>query len=216
MNAHAAGLTCESLPSFSSSASGEWISRDKSDLADTELLRLCAQEENSALEELTRRYQPALTRFMARLLYSREDIEEALLSVFLRVWQNAARFQGRASVKTWVYRIAINIVYDIQKKNKTRAHQAWNEQTEQAAACGDAEAEALRRLEQDAQSQALERALLRLPAPDRMLLTLYYYEQMDYEQMQAVTELSYTVLKTRLTRARRRLRQIVEAQEATQ
>jgi len=208
MNAHAAGMICDSLKSFPSGAS---VSRSKSDLSDEELLQQCAQEENAALEELTRRYQPSLTRFMGRLLDSREDIEEALLSVFLRVWQNAARFQRRAAVKTWVYRIAINIVYDIQKKNKTRAHQAWNAQMEQIAACGNAEEEALRRLEQNALTLALERALPLLPAPDRILLTLYYYEEMDYEQMQAITQFSYTVLKTRLTRARHRLRQLLEA-----
>ena len=214
MNFHAAEMPCEALKSF---PSGEYIARDKSEISDEELIRQCAQEQNAALEELTRRYQPALTRFVGRMLDSREDIEEALLSVFLRVWQNAGRFQGRAAVKTWVYRIAINIVYDIQKKNKTRAHQAWNEQAEQLAACGNAEEEALRRLEQNAQTLALERALPRLAAPDRLLLTLYYYEEMDYKQMQAITQLSYTVLKTRLTRARRRLRELLETvQEAGQ
>ena len=45
---------------------------------------------------------------------------------------------------------------------------------------------------------------------DRLILVLYYLEERDYEEIQAVTELSYTVLKTRLARARMRLRKLME------
>ena len=49
--------------------------------SDEDLLRLCAQGNSAALEELVRRYQPPLARILSRLLTSREDVEEALLSL---------------------------------------------------------------------------------------------------------------------------------------
>jgi DNA-directed RNA polymerase specialized sigma24 family protein len=50
----------------------------------------------------------------------------------------------------------------------------------------------------------------RLSASDRELIVLYYLQDHDYDEIQAVTGLSYTVLKTRLARARQRLRQHLE------
>ncbi|HZO91169.1 MAG TPA: sigma-70 family RNA polymerase sigma factor [Chthonomonadaceae bacterium] len=191
----------------------ESLFQDVQSLPDEELLRLCARNENPALEELVRRYQSPLTRLLTRLLSNPADVEEALLSVFLRAWQYAPRFQYRARVSTWLYRIAVNIATDVQKRRKQQPQQSWSQQVENAFPQSNIEEEALRRLEREAQAQALQRALNRLHPTDRLLLILYYYEQMEYEEIQAITQLSYTVLKTRLTRARRRLRQLLEAED---
>lgn len=187
------------------------LSIDRS--SDEELLRLCARGADAALEELVRRYQPQIARLLSRLLGSREDVEEALLSVFLQTWQHAPRFRYRARVSTWLYRIAINLAHDIQKQRSRQPQRAMNEQIDAARAQGNAEEEALRRLRQEEQARSLQRALDQLPAIDRTILVLYYYEQMDYEEIQAITQLSYTVLKTRLTRARRRLRQLLAEED---
>jgi len=184
------------------------IPQDLQRLSDEDLLRLCASQENAAIQELVKRYQSPLTRFFARLLSSPEDVEEALLSVFLRAWQYAPRFQYRARVKTLLYRIALNIAYDVQRQAKRLHRQALSLQLDQPQA--NAEEEALRKLEREEQATALKHALARLHPTDRTLLVLYYYEQMDYEQIQDIMQLSYTVLKTRLSRARRRLRQLLE------
>jgi RNA polymerase sigma-70 factor (ECF subfamily) len=180
-------------------------------LSDEELLRLCARRENVAIQELVRRYQSSLARFFSRLLSSQEDVEEALLNVFLRAWQYAPRFQYRAKVKTLLYRIAVNIAYDFQRQSKRLQRQALSLQLDQPQA--NAEEEALHKLEREEQARALQCALARLHPTDRTLLVLYYYEQMDYEQIQGIMELSYTVLKTRLSRARRRLRQLLEEED---
>src|SRR5438105_4448312 len=81
--------------------------QDKRTLSDEALLRLCAEGESGALEEIVRRYQGPLYRLLARLLNSPDDAEDAVLSVFVRAWQNAPRFQYRAGVATWLYRIAV-------------------------------------------------------------------------------------------------------------
>jgi len=188
------------------------VPQDLQRLSDEDLLRLCARRENTAVQELVRRYQAPLTRFFARLLSSPEDVEEALLSVFLRAWQYAPRFQYRARVKTLLYRIAVNIAYDVQRQSKRLQRQSLLLQLD-APPQANAEEEALRKLERDEQARTLQRALARLHPTDRSLLVLYYYEQMDYEQIQDIMQLSYTVLKTRLSRARRRLRELLEEED---
>jgi RNA polymerase sigma-70 factor (ECF subfamily) len=71
---------------------------------------------------------------------------------------------------------------------------------------GNAEEDALRRMEQEDQFRQLQQALQRLNETDRLLLVLYYFEDRSYEEIQAISGLSYKVLKTRLSRARQRLR----------
>lgn len=182
--------------------------------SDEDLLRLCAAGENRALEELVRRYRTPIYRFLARMLGSTEDAEEATLDVFVRAWRNAPRFQYRAKVATWLYRIAVNIARDMHSRKKARPQETRPDSYELSqAAIGSAEEDALLRLQREEKSKALERALSKLGDSDRLILVLYYLEERDYDEIQAITELSYTVLKTRLARARRRLKTLLETQD---
>src|SRR2546421_8137410 len=186
-------------------------------LADEDLLRLCAAEESRALQELVRRYQAPLYRFLARLMGSEEDAEEAALEVFVRAWRNAPRFQYRARVATWLYRIAVNIARDAHSRKRVRPKEVWIEGGEAAhLSVASAEEDAVKRLNRLDEAATLRRALERLSPDDRLILVLYYLEDKEYEEIQLITQLSYTVLKTRLARARRRLRKWMEmeAEEA--
>jgi RNA polymerase sigma-70 factor, ECF subfamily len=184
-------------------------------LTDEALLKFCAEGESAALRELVRRYQAPLYRFLARLMGSDEDAEDAALEVFVRAWKNAPRFQYRAKVATWLYRIAVNIARDAHSRKKVRPKEVWLEDAEvKHLGVESAEDDALRRVGREYQSTQLRRALERLSPDDRLILVLYYLEDREYEEIQSVTGLSYTVLKTRLARARRRLRKWMEAEIA--
>jgi RNA polymerase sigma-70 factor (ECF subfamily) len=192
---------------------GAGVARRIDSATDEELLRSCSDGNNGALEELVRRYKRPLARLLSRLLSSPEDVEEAMLNVFVQAWQHAKRFQFRSRVGTWLYRIAVNQAYDIQKQQRRLQAHLKIEQTDYVRFQGNAEDEALHRLDRERQAAALKSALDRLNPADRTLLVLYYFEEMEYEQIQEITQLSYTVLKTRLTRARRRLRQLLEEED---
>ena len=188
---------------------------DSRALTDETLLRQIVEGKEEGLQELVRRYQSPIHRFLTRFLGSSEDAEQATLNVFIRAWQNAPRFQYRAKVSTWLYRIAINIARDMHSARTARLRR---ESSPEALALthplvGNAEEEAMRRMEQDDQYRQLQRALDRMSEIERTLLILYYFEDSSYEEMQAISGLSYKVLKTRLSRARQRLRALLE-QEA--
>lgn len=185
-------------------------------LSDEELLKLCAERDRHGIEELTRRYQSQLFSFLHRLTGSYEDAEEATIEVFLRVWRTAAGFQFRARVATWLYRIAVNIARDLYARKKARPQEPWPEDEEVAAtlSVGSAEEDALEAVSRDQMAREVRHALEKLSASDRELIVMYYLQDMDYEEIQAVTGLSYTVLKTRLARARQRLRRHLEKAQA--
>lgn len=181
-------------------------------LTDETLLRRIAEGNESAMQELVRRYQTPLHRFLTRFLGSDEDAEQATLNVFIRAWQNAPRFQFRAQVSTWLYRIATNIARDMHSSRTARLRRETSPEAVALShpSVGNPEEEALRRMEQEDQYRQLKAALERLNDMDRLLLILYYFEDSSYEEMQAISGLSYKVLKTRLSRARQRLRALLE------
>ena len=176
---------------------------------DLVLVRRCARRDPAALREIVQRYQQKLSRFLLPMLGSTEDTEEAVQDVFLRVWQQADRFEGRASVATWLYRIATNIAYDRLRRRKTQC-QTIPLTDAPAFGLGDAEEEALRGLERDERARQLHRALQKLRVEDRLLLVLYYGEELEYGEISGITRCPYAVLKMRLMRARRRLRDLME------
>jgi RNA polymerase sigma-70 factor, ECF subfamily len=180
------------------------------DLTDEELIHLCAREDERALSELVRRHQASLFRFLYRLTGSREDAEDAAIEVFTRAWRHAPRFRYQAKVSTWLFRIAVNIARDVIARRRSHPETSWpSESALEAMPAGSAEQDALERLAATERGHVLSKALDQLGGVDRLVLVLYYLEDMDYDEIGRIAGLSYTVLKTRLARARKRLRQVL-------
>lgn len=182
--------------------------------SDLVLMRQCASHDADALREIVRRYQPKLHRFLGPILGSREDTEEAVQDVFLRVWQQAHRFEGRAGLATWLYRVAANVARDLLRRRRTLC-QTVSLDDAPGAGAGNAEEEALDGLERAERAGLLERGLQRLRAEDRLVLVLYYGEELGYDEMVQITGYAYPLLKVRLMRARQRLRAAMETLAAT-
>lgn len=66
-------------------------------------------------------YRRELIGYCYRLLGAGLEAEDAVQETFVRAWRNAARFEGRSSVKTWLYRIATNVCIDMQRQVQRRA-----------------------------------------------------------------------------------------------
>lgn len=181
-------------------------------LSDNDLMRQIATGKQEGLQELVRRYQQPVHRFLMRYLDSADDAEQATLNVFIRVWEYAPRFQFRAKVSTWLFRIAVNIARDMHEHRQRRPQQVSYPTDDRLSSgmVGNAEEEVLRRMESEERYAKLQDGLRQLHETDRLLLILYYFEEASYEEMHEITGLSYTVLKTRLSRARQRLRALLE------
>lgn len=179
----------------------------QSDLA---LVQGCAERDPAALRELVQRHQAKMQRFLRDIVGSPEDAEEAAQDVFLRVWQQANGFEARASVTNWLYRIAANVAFDLLRRRKA-LRRTMPPQGSTDSVTADAQAQALAGLEQDARAGLLQAALGTLRPDDRLVLTLYYAEEKNCEEICEIIRTSYPVLKMRLLRARRRLRSALEA-----
>lgn len=80
-----------------------------------ELARLASDGDRDALEQLLRALQSDVYGLTLRMLWNREDAEDATQEILIRVMTRLSQFDFRSRIKTWVYRIAVNYVLDVRK-----------------------------------------------------------------------------------------------------
>jgi RNA polymerase sigma-70 factor, ECF subfamily len=86
--------------------------------SDWELVEKCQAGEINAFQELVSRYHQKIYMVILGLLRNREDALEVAQETFFRAYQKIKGFQGDSSFYTWLYRIAVNIAIDSQRRQK--------------------------------------------------------------------------------------------------
>ena len=183
------------------------------DAEDVRLMQLVGRDDTAAFEKLIERHQALVLGTVARMLGSNSDVEDIAQQVFVRVWKNAGRYVARAKFTTWLLKITRNLVFNELRRSKRRAHVPLQSDPdadelplrEERVSAPDAAA-----LEKELQ-QAVDHAIAQLPEPQRMAVILRRYEEMSYEQIGAVLDLSVPAVKSVLFRARTELRERLEA-----
>ena len=182
--------------------------RSEADAEDVRLMRLVAGGDTSAFEKVIERHQALVAGTAARMLGSNSDVEDIAQQVFIRVWRSARRYVPRAKFTTWLLKITRNLVFNELRRAKRRA---------QIPLQSDPGAEEIQlkdetNLAPDASllenelRQAIEEAIMQLPESQRMALVLRRYEQLSYEEIAGVLDLSVPAVKSVLFRARTELR----------
>jgi RNA polymerase sigma-70 factor (TIGR02960 family) len=92
----------------------------------TELLTRARAGDGEAFQELTEPYRRELQVHCYRMLGSLQDAEDALQDTLLAAWQGLGGFEGRASIRTWLYRIATNRCLNARRSASRRPAKAWD------------------------------------------------------------------------------------------
>jgi RNA polymerase sigma-70 factor, ECF subfamily len=88
------------------------------ELSDWELVKKCQDGEINAFQELVSRYHQKIYVVLTGLLRNREDALEIAQEAFFRAYKKIKSFQGGSSFYTWLYRIAVNLAIDSQRRQK--------------------------------------------------------------------------------------------------
>ncbi len=179
-------------------------------LSDEELLVRCCEQDESALRELLSRHQTSVYSLLYRMLGCREDAEEALADVFVKVWRSAASFKGRSRFRTWLYKVAANTARDMLRSRKARPEVALEDvMLENASAVGqgngcvvDSDPAPF----DDAAVVMLEKAMERLSEEDRLIISLYHIDECSLPEIAEILGQPRGNLKVKLFRARQKLR----------
>ncbi|MEX1022994.1 MAG: sigma-70 family RNA polymerase sigma factor [Dehalococcoidia bacterium] len=165
-----------------------------------------------AFNSLVLRYQDGLYSLTLRMLGSSQPAEDATQEAFIRAWQRIDTFRG-GSFKSWLFTIAANQARDELRRRVRRPAQSLDQARDDPDRAdldppGDEpspEAEA----ERGEMRAALEQALLTLPDDWREVVVLADVHGMDYREVAAATGLALGTVKSRLSRARSRLREVI-------
>lgn len=182
-----------------------------------ELLARCANGDQQAMRFLFYRHERPVYGFLYRMLSNREDAEDALADVFVKVWKSAAGFKGKSSFTTWLYRIAGNTARDVLRSRKTRRELPLedfvaNESELLKGSAGHFEnpEEVLLKA---AGNAVLSAGMAQLSDEDRLLITLYHIKEYSYEEIAGITGIAPGHLKVKVFRARQKLKKLCMAIE---
>lgn len=178
------------------------------------LMARCARGDQAAFQMLYERHHRMVYNLAFRLLGNHADAEEVLPDVFVKVWQKAGEFRGQSRVTTWLYRVTSNMAMDRLRAARVGREVYYEDLTiaekempDRGAASETPEQAVLRQEDE----RALELALGRLGAEDRLLVTLYHLQGCSYAEIEEITGVTPVNIKSKLFRARRRLRDILKA-----
>jgi RNA polymerase sigma factor (sigma-70 family) len=182
--------------------------RSAEDTEDVRLMRLVAQGDTSAFEQVIERHQALVAGTAARMLGSNSDVEDIAQQVFIRVWKSARRYVPRAKFTTWLLKITRNLVFNELRRAKRRAQVPLQPEpgAEEIPLKDETNLAPDASLLEDELQRAIEEAIMQLPESQRMALVLRRYEQLSYEEIAEVLDLSVPAVKSVLFRARTELR----------
>ncbi len=176
---------------------------------DVRLMALVAGGDSVAFEKLIERHQTLIAGTVARMLGSNADVEDIAQQVFIRVWRSAGRYVARAKFTTWLLKITRNLVFNEMRRAKRHPHVPVqiDPESEEIPLKDEATATPDVTLLESELQQAIDQAITQLPETQRMALVLRRYEELSYEQIADVLELSVPAVKSLLFRARSELRE---------
>jgi RNA polymerase sigma-70 factor (ECF subfamily) len=165
-----------------------------------------------AFTDLVTRYEGNIYRLARHITQSPEDAEDVLQETFLKAYEHLVDFQGNSKFYTWLVRIAVNQSlmklrkrksdasvslddpYDTGEENLTREIAVWEPNPEQTYSREEIRA-------------ILDKAVETLPPTFRAVFALRDIEELSTEETAAMLNLSIPAVKSRLLRARLRLRE---------
>jgi RNA polymerase sigma-70 factor, ECF subfamily len=160
-------------------------------------------------EEIVREHQAMVFRTLARLIRSREHLDDLAQEVFLRLYRGMQHFRGDAKLTTYLYRITLNVAQDEWKRQ--RLEQSNRSLSDLEAGWENRLVSRERGAEQSLSEKQLrtqlESALAELSAAEREVLVLFHQEECTYEQIAVILNLPLGTVRTHLHRGRLKLRE---------
>ncbi len=195
-------------------------------MQDHQTLAQLRRGNHAAIEQLVQRYQDRLFSTVFRLVGHPDDAADLVQETFVKAIQNISRFEGKSSLYTWLFRIAVNL--SISHRRAAVYRQTFTldgDATKEENASVNQQAASLRRelsqttepdpaetAEQHLEHERIIAALARLDPDFRAVIVLRDIEDCDYEKIAAILEIPVGTVKSRLFRARAALRELLTRQ----
>ncbi len=170
---------------------------------DEQLLERFLEGDDNAFSVLVRRHEDKIFSLAYRMLGNRADALDATQETFVAAFRRARSFRGESSFGTWLFRIGINSARDVLRKRSRGAAPQELEDEGPEPASDELETQMTLRFD-------LSRALAALPEDHRTALLMHDLGGFGYQEIAAITRTNIGTVKSRISRARRKLALLLE------
>lgn len=174
--------------------------------ADDVLIARIAQGDKMAMQVLYGRHHVRVYRFGLRLVRDEQLAEDLITEVFLDVWRQAGRFEGRSAVSTWLLGIM-----RFKALSALRRRKDVELDDEAAASIADTADDPEVTVQKKDTSEALRSCLTSLSPEHREIVDLVYYHEKSVEEVAKLVGIPENTVKTRLFYARKKLASLLQA-----
>ncbi len=180
---------------------------------DLRWMRRIKEGDMEALRELIETHQHRVIGTVAKMLGDDSDAEDIAQQVFIRLWKSAGRYEPTAKFTTWLFKITRNLVFNELRRRKRHPATSLDRpldasEPERTLQIADSSVKAPdTTLLDDEMQAAIQRAIDELPETQRMAIVLRRYEDISYEEIGEILDLSVPAVKSVLFRARTELRE---------
>lgn len=171
-------------------------------MTDDLLIKMVRAGQAEAYRALVERYQDMVYNLCYKILLDEDEAKDAAQESFIKAYQVLGSFRAESKFSTWLYRIASNMALGKARRKKRAApleeahYMASDEQVGDSQPAG---------MTQEERSKYLHLALAQLEENDRLLLSLYYLEEVSMDETAEISGLDKNTVKVRMHRARKKL-----------
>ncbi|GIV09177.1 MAG: hypothetical protein KatS3mg019_1268 [Fimbriimonadales bacterium] len=186
--------------------------------AEAVLVERAQAHDEAAFEQIMNLYADRLYNYILRMVGNPADAEDLLQEAFLRAYQGLPNFDGRASLSTWLYRIATNLCIDHQRKRARRvqtvSYSVWEDDEGETGEWEFPDLQTPNPMDAALNRelrQVVEQAVAALSPKLKTVLLLYDVEELSYDEIARVLSIPIGTVKSRLNHARGQIQKQVEA-----
>jgi len=168
------------------------------------LIHQALQGDRNAFAELVRRTYPEVLQVVYHMCGDIHLAEDAVQEAFIRAWLKLETYRPVTPLRNWLYRIAINLVWDTLRRERT--HETWD-----VADMKDPQIDLEAQLIHKEEQVAVRNAILSLPPASRAALVLREYGHLSYREIAEALDIPLGTVMSRLNEARQQLRKRLES-----
>ncbi len=176
-----------------------------------ENLAMLSLTDSDSFEELIRRYEAKLKRYIRRLLnVNDQDVEDILQDAFIKAYRNLNSFDVKMKFSNWIYRITHNEAISHYRKNKKEKGNISIDDEEKKYITDTFEdsLDIHQELESKEKSQEMFSMILSLPEKYKDVIILHYFEDKSYEEISDILKKPAGTIATLINRAKAQLKKM--------
>ena len=189
---------------------------------DAVLIKQYRDGDSAAMEQLVLKYQNRIYNVILKICADPDDAAELTQETFVKVIENLDKFEGRSGFYTWTFRIAVNLTLNYCQRNSKLAFRSLDAEQQQQDdsqvkqvlkdfLSDDSSPDPAAEVQNKEMHRIAARTLMGLDEAHRAVIVLRDIEGMSYARIAEVLDIELGTVRSRLSRARSKMRDILEA-----